>query len=158
MAAKELQKYLGFMAFPFIASDSRGTVMRNLDLLQKYVKHNMDKKQKAADAEIEKNEKIQALAAENLTEDSVKNSFRAYMRACSEMPKNLRQKAREAVCCGKIPDPLGKFRDSKISRFYDMAMKRIYETAEKYMPVPSDLKHMEQNDDNKINYRGGRTR
>ncbi len=158
MAAKELQKYLGFMTFPFIASDSRGTVMRNIDLLRKYVKHNMDRKQKAADAEIEKNEKIQALAAENLTEDSVKNSFRAYMRACSEMPENLRQKARKAVCCIKIPDPLGKFRDSKISRFYDMAMKRIYETAEKYMPVPSDLKHKEQGNDNSRGFSQGRSR
>ena len=34
--------------------------------------------------------------------------------------------------------------------------KKIYETAEKYMPVPSDLKQQEHNDDNY--YRGGRIR
>ena len=32
-AAEKLQKYLRFMAFPFVASDSKATVMRNLDLL-----------------------------------------------------------------------------------------------------------------------------
>ena len=154
-AAEKLQKYLRFMAFPFVASDSKATVMRNLDLLRKYVKHNMDKKQNAADAEIEKNKKIEALAAENLTEESVKNSFRAYIKACAEIPENLRQKARKAVFSVKFYDPLGKFRDSKTSRFCDMAMKRIYETAEKYMPVPSDLKRKEQENDNR---RGGHSR
>ncbi len=156
MAAKELQKYLGFMTFPFIASDSRGTVMRNLDLLQKYVKHNMDKKQKAADAEIEKNKKIEALTAENLTKKDINKTFIEYSRACKEMPEDLRTKARKAIYCGKIPDPIGKFKDSKFISFCNKALNHIYETAVKLMPVPSDLKQQEHNDDNY--YRGGRIR
>lgn len=156
MAAKELQKYLGFMTFPFIASDSRGTVMRNLDLLRKYVKHNMDKKQKAADAEIEKNKKIEALTAENLTKKDINKTFIEYSRACKEMPEDLRTKARKAIYCGKIPDPIGKFKDSKFISFCNKALNHIYETAVKLMPVPSDLKQQEHNDDNY--YRGGRIR
>ena len=156
MAAKELQKYLGFMTFPFIASDTRGTVMRNLDLLQKYVKHNMDKKQKAADAEIEKNKKIEALTAENLTKKDINKTFIEYSRACKEMPEDLRTKSRKAIYCGKIPDPIGKFKDSKFISFCNKALNYIYETAVKLMPVPSDLKQQEHNDDNY--YRGGRIR
>ena len=156
MAAKELQKYLGFMTFPFIASDSRGTMMRNLDLLRKYVKHNMDKKQKAADAEIEKNKKIEALTAENLTKKDINKTFIEYSRACKEMPEDLRTKARKAIYCGKIPDPIGKFKDSKFISFCNKALNHIYETAVKLMPVPSDLKQQEHNDDNY--YRGGRIR
>ncbi len=156
MAAKELQKYLGFMTFPFIASDSRGTVMRNLDLLRKYVKHNMDKKQKAADAEIEKNKKIEALTAENLTKKDINKTFIEYSRACKEMPENLRTKSRKAIYCGKIPDPIGKFKDSKFINFCNKALNYIYETAVKLMPVPSDLKQQEHNDDNY--YRRGRIR
>ena len=158
MAAKELQKYLGFMTFPFIASDSRGTVMRNLDLLRKYVKHNMDKKQKAADAEIEKNKKIEALAAENLTKKDINKTFIEYSRACKEMPEDLRTKSRKAIYCGKIPDPIGKFKDGKFISFCNKALNHIYETAVKLMPVPSDLKQQEHNDDNYRNYRGGHTR
>ncbi|WP_303790386.1 MobA/MobL family protein, partial [Ruminococcus flavefaciens] len=156
MAAKELQKYLGFMTFPFIASDTRGTVMRNLDLLRKYVKHNMDKKQKAADAEIEKNKKIEALTAENLTKKDINKTFIEYSRACKEMPEDLRTKSRKAIYCGKIPDPIGKFKDSKFISFCNKALNYIYETAVKLMPVPSDLKQQEHNDDNY--YRGGRIR
>ena len=156
MAAKELQKYLGFMTFPFIASDSRGTVMRNLDLLRKYVKHNMDKKQKAADAEIEKNKKIEALTAENLTKKDINKTFIEYSRACKEMPEDLRTKARKAIYCGKIPDPIGKFKDGKFISFCNKALNHIYETAVKLMPLPSDLKQQEHNDDNY--YRGGRIR
>ncbi|MBQ4219654.1 MAG: MobA/MobL family protein [Butyrivibrio sp.] len=156
MAAKELQKYLGFMTFPFIASDTRGTVMRNLDLLQKYVKHNMDKKQKAADAEIEKNKIIEALTAENLTKKDINKTFIEYSRACKEMPEDLRTKSRKAIYCGKIPDPIGKFKDSKFISFCNKALNYIYETAVKLMPVPSDLKQQEHNDDNY--YRGGRIR
>lgn len=158
MAAKELQKYLGFMTFPFIVSDSRGTVMRNLDLLRKYVKHNMDKKQKAADAEIEKNKKIEALAAENLTKKDINKTFIEYSRACKEMPEDLRTKSRKAIYCGKIPDPIGKFKDGKFISFCNKALNHIYETAVKLMPVPSDLKQQEHNDDNYRNYRGGHTR
>ena len=156
MAAKELQKYLGFMTFPFIASDTRGTVMRNLDLLQKYVKHNMDKKQKAADAEIEKNKIIEALTAENLTKKDINKTFIEYSRACKEMPEDLRTKSRKAIYCGKIPDPIGKFKDSKFISFCNKALNHIYETAVKLMPVPSDLRQQEHNDDNY--YRGGRIR
>ena len=158
MAAKELQKYLGFMTFPFIVSDSRGTVMRNLDLLRKYVKHNMDKKQKAADAEIEKNKKIEALAAENLTKKDINKTFIEYSRACKEMPEDLRTKSRKAIYCGKIPDPIGKFKDGKFISFCNKALNHIYETAVKLMPVPSDLKQQEHNDDNYRNYREGHTR
>ena len=144
------------MTFPFIASDTRGTVMRNLDLLQKYVKHNMDKKQKAADAEIEINKKIEALTAENLTKKDINKTFIEYSRACKEMPEDLRTKARKAIYCGKIPDPIGKFKDSKFISFCNKALNYIYETAVKLMPVPSDLKQQEHNDDNY--YRGGRIR
>ena len=158
MAAKELQKYLGFMTFPFIVSDSRGTVMRNLDLLRKYVKHNMDKKQKAADAEIEKNKKIEALAAENLTKKDINKTFIEYSRACKEMPEDLRTKSRKAIYCGKIPDPIGKFKDGKFISFCNKALNHIYETAVKRMPVPSDSKQQEHNDDNYRNYREGHTR
>ena len=157
-AAKELQDYMGFMVFPFIASDSKGTVMKNLDLLRKYVKHNMDKKQKAADDEIERNNKIEELSAENFTEDSAKEKIMEFIKACAKMPKNLKQKARNAIYSNKIPDPLGKFWDSKINSFCNKAVKKIYTAAEKYLTVPYDLNQQKQNDDNNRNYRGGRTR
>ena len=157
-AADALQKHLGFMAFPFIASDSKGTVMRNLDMLRKYVKHNMDKKQKAADDEIEKNNKIEELTAKGFTEERAKEKIMEFLKACANMPKDLRQKARNAIYRNKIPNPLGKFWDSKINSFCNKAVKKIYTAAEKYLTEQSDLKQKEKGDDNSRGYSRGRSR
>ena len=158
LAAEELQKNLGFMVFPCIASYSRGTVMNNVDTLRKYVKNNMDKKQKAADDEIEKNNKIEKLTAEGFTEESAKEKIVEFIKACAKMPNELKQKARNAIYRNKIPNPLGKFLDSKIVRFCNNTMEKINMVVEKYMPEQSDLNNQERNDDNNRRYRGGRTR
>ena len=157
-AAEELQKHLGFMFFPCIASYSRATVMNNVDTLRKYVKRNIDRKQKAADDEIEKNNKIEELTAEGFTEDSAKEKIMEFIKACTNMPKELKQKARNSIYHNKIPNPLDKFWDSKIERYCNKTMEKINMVVEKYMPDPSELNHQERNDDNNISYRGGRTR
>ena len=158
LAAEELQKHLGFMVFPCIASYSRGTVMNNVDTLRKYVKNNMDKKQKAADDEIEKNNKIEKLTAEGFTEESAKEKIVEFIKACAKMPNELKQKARNAIYRNKIPNPLGKFLDSKIVRFCNNTMEKINMVVEKYMPEQSELNNQGRNDNNNRNYRGGRTR
>ena len=157
-AAKTLQDYLGFMVFPFIASYSRVRVMENLDSLRKYVKRNMDKKQKAADDEIEKNNKIEELTAKGFTEESAKEKIMEFIKACANMPEELKQKARNANYSNKIPNPLGRFLDGKIVRFCNNTIEKINIVVDKYMPEQSDLNQQARNDDNNRNYRGGRTR
>ena len=132
--------------------------MNNVDTLRKYVKNNMDKKQKAADDEIEKNNKIEKLTAEGFTEESAKEKIVEFIKACAKMPNELKQKARNAIYRNKIPNPLGKFLDSKIVRFCNNTMEKINMVVEKYMPEQSDLNNQERNDDNNRRYRGGRTR
>ena len=132
--------------------------MRNLDSLRKYVKRNMDKKQKAADDEIEKNEKIEELTAKGFTEDSAKEKIMEFIKACANMPKELKQKARNANYSNKIPNPLGRFLDGKIVRFCNNTIEKINIVVDKYMPEQSDLNQQARNDDNNRNYRGGRTR
>ena len=157
-AAKTLQDYLGFMVFPFIASYSRVRVMENLDSLRKYVKRNMDKKQKAADDEIEKNNKIEELTAKGFTEESAKEKIMEFIKVCANMPEELKQKARNAYYRNKIPNPLGKFMDSKIVRFCNNTIEKNNIVVDKYMPEQSNLNQQARNDDNNSNYRGGRTR
>jgi len=157
-AAKTLQEYLGFMVFPFIASYSRVRVMENLDSLRKYVKRNMDKKQKAADDEIEKNNKIEELTAKGFTKESAKEKIMEFIKACANMPDELKQKARNAYYRNKIPNPLGKFLDGKIIRFCNNTIEKNNIVVEKYMPEQSDLNQQARKDDNNSNYRGGRTR
>ena len=157
-AAKTLQDYLGFMVFPFIASYSRVRVMENLDSLRKYVKRNMDKKQKAADDEIEKNNKIEELTAKGFTKESAKEKIMEFIKACANMPDELKQKARNAYYRNKIPNPLGKFLDGKIIRFCNNTIEKNNIVVDKYMPEQSDLNQQARNDDNNSNYRGGRTR
>ena len=157
-AAKTLQEYLGFMVFPFIASYSRVRVMENLDSLRKYVKRNMDKKQKAADDEIEKNNKIEELTAKGFTKESATEKIMEFIKACANMPDELKQKARNAYYRNKIPNPLGKFLDGKIIRFCNNTIEKNNIVVEKYMPEQSDLNQQARKDDNNSNYRGGRTR
>ena len=146
------------MVFPCIASYSRGTVMNNVDTLRKYVKRNMDKKQKAADDEIEKNEKIEELTAKGFTEDSAKEKIIEFIKACANMPKELKQKARNANYSNKIPNPLGRFLDGKIARFCNNTIEKINIVVDKYMPEQSDLNQQARNDDNNRSHGGGRTR
>ena len=118
----------------------------------------MDKKQKAADDEIEKNNKIEELTAKGFTEERAKEKIMEFLKACANMPKDLRQKARNAIYRNKIPNPLGKFWDSKINSFCNKAVKKIYTAAEKYLTEQSDLKQKEKGDDNSRGYSRGRSR
>ena len=81
-----------------------------------------------------------------------------FIKACAKMPNELKQKARNAIYHSKIPNPLGKFMDSKIVRFCNNTMEKINMVVEKYMPEQSELNNQGRNDNNNRNYRGGRTR
>lgn len=151
-AAQEVQNYLGFMICPYF---SENDIHNQIDRLRSTIKRHIDKKQVTANAEIEKNKKIEALAAEHITDDTVRHTFGIYKKACAEMPESLWPKAIDVIYSIKMPDPIGKFWDNKSLRFYDQAKERICETAAKYMPISSDLKHQEEIN-NYISYGGQR--
>lgn len=151
-AAQEVQNYLGFMICPYF---SENDIHNQIDRLRSTIKRHIDKKQVTANAEIEKNKKIEALAAEHITDDNVRHTFGIYKKACAEMPESLWPKAIDVIYSIKMPDPIGKFWDNKSLRFYDQAKERICETAAKYMPISSDLKHQEEIN-NYISYGGQR--
>ena len=148
-AAQEVQKYLGFMIFPYF---SENDIHNQIDRLRSTIKRHIDKKQVTANAEIEKNKKIEALAAEHITDDTVRHTLGIYKKACAEIHESLWQKAIDAIYGVKIPDPIGKFWDSKSLRIYNQAKERICETAAKYMPVSSNLKYQERNDEDNMGY------
>lgn len=154
-AATKLQKYFGFMLYPCLSWDN---IRNQIDRLRECIKRNMKKKQTAANIEIEKNNKIEALTAMHITDETVKQTFGIYKKACVEMPENLRQNAINAIYGIKIPDPIGKFWDSDSLRFYNKIKKLVCETAEKYMSVSADLKYKEQNNEDNMGYSMGRIR
>ena len=154
-AAGELQKHLGFMIKPFLAGDR--DIRSHIDQIRRSVQHNMERKQKAADAEIARNQKIDVLTAEKITEDSVQDALRAYEQACAAIPNDLRQDAREAVTAlGDSPRPVGEY-DSEIMQFYEKSMDRVHKAAVKTMPIPSDFDRQEQVDKNDNGFYRGRT-
>ena len=154
-AAGELQKHLGFMIKPFLAGDR--DIRSHIDQIRRSVQHNMERKQKAADAEIARNQKIDVLTAEKITEDSVQDALRAYEQACAAIPNDLRQDAREAVTAlGDSPRPVGEY-DSEIMQFYEKSMDRVHKAAVKAMPIPSDFDRQEQLDKNDNGFYRGRT-
>ena len=118
----------------------------------------MVKKQKAADDEIEKNNKIEELTAKGFTEESAKEKIMEFIKACANMPEELKQKARNAYYRNKIPNPLGKFLDGKIIRFCNNTIEKNNIVVEKYMPEQSDLNQQARNNDNNRSHGGGRTR
>ena len=154
-AAVALQKHLGFMIIPFLAGDRN--IRSHIELIRRSVQHNMERKQKAADAEIARNQKIDVLTAEKITEDSVQDALRAYEQACAAIPNDLRQDAREAVTAfGDSPRPVGEY-DSEIMQFYEKSMDRVHKAAVKTMPIPSDFDRQEQVDKNDNGFYRGRT-
>ena len=154
-AAGALQKHLGFMISPFLAGDRN--IRSNIELIRRSVQHNIERKQKAADAEIARNQKIDVLTGEKITEDSVQDAFRAYEQACAAIPNDLRQDAREAVTAfGDSPRPVGEY-DSEIMQFYEKSMDRVHKAAVKTMPIPSDFDRQEQVDKNDNGFYRGRT-
>lgn len=156
-AAQGVQKYFGFMIAPVLDGEPEYRMRSHIERIRRYVKHNMERKQKAADAEIERNQKTEALLAENITEDSVQNAFAVYEQACAEIPSDLRKEAREAVMAGDTPMPFGSL-DRKSMRFYSEAMERVYETATEIMPIPSDFDRQEQVDEDDNGFYISRTR
>ena len=145
-AAQALQKHLGFMTAPCLDGASKDIVMSDIERIRRYAKHNMERKQKAADAEIARNKRAKVLLEENITEDSVQNSFQAYEQACVEIPDGLHKEARERVMSGDAPMPVGSL-DRESIRFYREAMERTYETAVETMPVSSDFEQQKQVDE-----------
>ncbi len=154
-AAGELQKHLDFMISPFLAGDRN--IRSHIELIRRSVQHNMELKQKEADAEISRNQKIGVLTEEKITEDSVQDAFRAYEQACATIPNDLRQDAREAITIfGDSPRPVGEY-DSEIMQFYEKSMDRVHKAAVKTMPIPSDFDRQEQVDKNDNGFYRGRT-
>ena len=154
-AAVALQKHLGFMIIPFLAGDRN--IRSHIELIRRSVQHNMERKQKAADAEIARNQKIDVLTGEKITEDSVQDAFRTYEQACAAIPNDLRQDAREAITIfGDSPRPIGEY-NSEIMQFYEKSMDRVHKAAVKTMPIPSDFDRQEQVDKNDNGFYRGRT-
>ena len=143
-AAVALQKHLGFMIIPFLAGDRN--IRSHIELIRRSVQHNMERKQKEADAEIARNHKIDVLTGEKITEDSVQDAFRTYEQACAAIPNDLRQDAREAITIfGDSPRPIGEYA-SEVIKFYEKSMDRVHKTAVKTMPIPSDFDNQKQDD------------
>ena len=156
-AAQALQKHLGFMTAPCLDGASKNIVISDIERIRRYAKHNMERKKKAADAEIARNKRAEVLLEENITEDSVQNSFQAYEQACVEIPDGLHKEARERVMSGDAPMPVGSL-DRESIRFYREAMERAYETADNLMPVPTKCDQQDQTEEEDNGFYMVRTR
>lgn len=156
-AAQALQKHLGFTIAPVLEGNPEYRMRSHIERIRKYAKHNMERKQKAADAEFARNKRAEVLMAENITEDSVQNAFRAYEQACAKIPDSLWQEAQEAVMSGDTPMPFGSLDRASI-RFYREAMERVYETAVNLMHVPTDCDQQEPIEKEDNGFYMGRTR
>lgn len=156
-ASQELQAHLRFMIAPILAGEPEHRMRSHIDRIRSCVRHNMERKQKAADAEFDRNKRAEALLSEHITEDSVRNAFEVYERACSEIPEHLRQEARETVMSGDTPMPFGSLDRASI-RFYREAMERVYETAVNLMHIPTNCDQQEQIEKEDNGFYMGRTR
>ena len=145
------------MTAPVLEGEPEYLMWSHIERIRKCVQHNMERKQKAADAEIARNQRAEVLMAENITEDSVQNAFQAYEQACAKIPDSLWQEAREAVAFEAVPESPGLF-DRETMRFYRDSMERVYETAAKLMPDPIDFDQHEQTKEEDNEFYMGRTR